>query len=333
MSITPNVLRNKRKNELKEIASDLGLNTKGLRSELEERIRIYLENSDNNKTEEDATPSKSTPRRSKRSISSSNKTKSRKDISLPPNGDRNSSDEENPSVSSESESKQVIERTTLLEKSTQYVTNQLTFEPSQQDVTVNANYIRTQNTSETEIIEPSNLRGLPNDGIFRVNNVQDSLVQLRDNISNSSTFCKAVIFMELAVFLYFAIDRDYKIASIPMIWISDSEEPSTYDVHVPNIFVLMEWHQFWRPLISFIFYLLLLPLGFSYIFNLEPQRYLYSPLTFSVAQYAIFMVSVSVSLPNFDWAEDVRYFIPESLIYAGAWAGVIFALYESILDQ
>jgi len=307
MSITPNVLRNKRKNELKEIASDLGLNTKGLRSELEERIRIYLENSDNNKTEEDATPSKSTPRRSKRSISSSNKTKSRKDISLPPNGDRNSSDEENPSVSSESESKQ--------------------------DVTVNANYIRTQNTSETEIIEPSNLRGLPNDGIFRVNNVQDSLVQLRDNISNSSTFCKAVIFMELAVFLYFAIDRDYKIASIPMIWISDSEEPSTYDVHVPNIFVLMEWHQFWRPLISFIFYLLLLPLGVSYIFNLEPQRYLYSPLTFSVAQYAIFMVSVSVSLPNFDWAEDVRYFIPESLIYAGAWAGVIFALYESILDQ
>jgi hypothetical protein len=162
--------------------------------------------------------------------------------------------------------------------------------------------------------------------------------------------------MELAVFLYCAILTDwsykvrgvhatilsltltkniylslyvaFKIASIPNP-LSNADEPHNYDVHVPDIFVLMEWHRFWRPLISFIFYLLLLPLGFSYIFNFEPRRYLYSPLTFSVAQYAIFMVSI----PNFDWAEDVRDFIPDSLIYTGAGTGAIFALYESILEN
>jgi len=101
-------------------------------------------------------------------------------------------------------------------------------------------------------------------------------------------------------------------------------------VRVPDIFVLLEWHRFWRPLISFIFYLLLLPLGFSYIFNFEPQRYKYSPLTFSVAQYVIFSVSYGT---NFDWTEDVRDFIPDNLIYAGAGAGAIFALYESILSN
>jgi hypothetical protein len=74
----------------------------------------------------------------------------------------------------------VIERTTLLEESTQFVTNQLTFESSQQDVAVNANFIRTQNTSETDITEPSDLRGLQNDGIFGINNIQAFLVQLRN---------------------------------------------------------------------------------------------------------------------------------------------------------
>jgi len=319
MSITPNSLKNKRKNELKEIALDLGLNTKGLRSDLEERIRIHLENSESFKTEDDkladATSSK-TPRRSIRKTSISNRVKSRKDnISSPPNGDRHSSDEENQSVSSESE-KQVIKRTNLLEESIQYVNNQLTFESSQQDVII------TQTTSDLEITETINLRGVPND-VFRVNVF---LRQLRKNISNSTTFCKVVTCLEILVFLYGAIEWNLKIASIPIPY-PNSEGSYNHDVHVPDVFIFIEWHRFWRPLISFIFYLLLLPLGFSYIFNFEPNRNLYSPLTFSVAQYAIFMVSIS----NFDWSEDVRDFIPDNLIYMGAGTGAVFAFYESIL--
>ncbi|RIA92368.1 hypothetical protein C1645_765289 [Glomus cerebriforme] len=294
MSITPNALRNKRKNELKEIASDLGLNTKGLRSELEERIRIHLESSDSIKTEEDkradAATSKS-PRRSFRKTTITNsRVKTR--IPSPPNGDRPSSDEDNQSVSSESESKQDV--------------------------------IITQTTSELDISETINLQGLQNDSVF--NNAHGSLLQLRKNISNSKTFCKAVTCLEFLVFLYCAIEWNIKIASIPNPFL-DQEESNSFEVHGPDVFILVEWHRFWRPLISFIFYLLLLPLGFSYIFNFEPQRHLYSPLTFSVAQYAIFMVSIS----NFDWADDVRDFIPDNLIYMGAGTGAIFALYESIL--
>ncbi|CAG8444469.1 8064_t:CDS:2 [Funneliformis caledonium] len=333
MSITPNSLRNKRKNELKEIASDLGLNTKGLRGELEDRIRIHLESSEINKHDEeenleDVSLGKVTPRRSDRKKSRSRSRKDLKEISSHPNGDRHSSDEENQSVSSESEIK-VIKRETLLEDSTRYTSNQLTFESSQQEVAVNATY-RTPHTSEdSDIAEPSNTRGLPNDRIFRVNTVHDSLLQLRKNVSNAHTFCKTVICLELAVFLYCAIEWNYEVTSvsIPNFFESESNEAHIYHIRVPDIFILLEWHRFWRPLISFIFYLLLLPLGFSYIINFEPQRHVYSPLAFSVFQYIIF----SVSYGNFDWTEDVRDFIHENLIYAGAGAGAIFALYESIL--
>ncbi|CAI2163266.1 6546_t:CDS:2 [Funneliformis geosporum] len=333
MSITPNALKNKRKNELKDIALDLGLNTKGLRSELEERIRIHLESTEVNKNEEIEDPmdiplSKATPRRSDRKKSRSRSRKDLKEISSHPNGDRHSSDEENQSASSESEIK-VIKRETLLEETTRYPSNQLTFESSQQEVAVNATY-RTPHTSEdSDIAEPSDTRGLPNDRIFRVNTIHDSLLQLRKNVSNAHTFCKAVICLEFAVFLYCAIEWNYEVTSIsiPNFFDYESNEAYVYYIRVPDIFILLEWHRFWRPLISFIFYLLLLPLGFSYIINFEPQRHVYNPLVFSVFQYTIFLVSYG----SFDWTEDVRDFIPDTLIYAGAGAGAIFALYEIIL--
>ncbi|GES75917.1 hypothetical protein GLOIN_2v1542388 [Rhizophagus clarus] len=196
MSIPLESLKNKRKNELKEIALDLGLSTKGLRSDLEERIRIHLENSAKYKNEDDkaseSTSSKTPPRRSfrKKSISTI-RVKSRKD-SLPssPNGGRNSSDEENQSVSSENESKQEI--------------------------------VFTRST-EVEINETVE-RGLTNDKISKVLN------QLRDNISNSATFCTVVTCLEFLVFLYCAIEWSFKIASIPVPFMG-SEEGYNIDLH------------------------------------------------------------------------------------------------------
>ena len=58
---------------------------------------------------------------------------------------RVSSDEE----SSDSEGKQVIERTTILEETTQYITNQLTHESSQQDGT---SFNRSTNSDITDEI-------------------------------------------------------------------------------------------------------------------------------------------------------------------------------------
>ncbi|EXX59688.1 hypothetical protein RirG_186840 [Rhizophagus irregularis DAOM 197198w] len=206
MSITPDSLRNKRKNELKEIALDLGLSTKGLRSDLEERIRIHLENASNDKTSE-STSSK-TPRRSfrKKSISTI-RVKSRRDnIPSSPNGGRSSSDEENQSVSSENESKQDI--------------------------------IITQTTSELETTETVNLRGLPSDNVFKVNTF---LIQLRKNISNSTTFCKAVTCLELLVFLYCAIEWSLKIASIPIPNLG-SEESYNYDFTLTTgVFIYLQF--------------------------------------------------------------------------------------------
>jgi len=72
----------------------------------------------------------------------------------------------------------VIKRGTLLEDSTQYVSNQLTFESSQQEVAVTATY--TSITSEdSDIPEHSNQRGLSNDRLFRVNSVNNFFLQLR----------------------------------------------------------------------------------------------------------------------------------------------------------
>ncbi|RIB07736.1 hypothetical protein C2G38_2147412 [Gigaspora rosea] len=46
-------------------------------------------------------------------------------------------------------------------------------------------------------------------------------------------------------------------------------------------------------------------------------------------QYGIFFTTAG----HFDWAEDVRDFIPDNLIYTGAGSAVIFSLYESILSM
>src|SRR6266511_478679 len=124
------------------------------------------------------------------------------------------------------------------------------------------------------------------------------------------------------------IVNPFKITTIPIPSLFD-ERTNEYILYVPDITFLVDWHRFWRPLICFFVYLLLLPLGISFIVNFEPQHHTYSPLVFSVAKYGIFLISNG----NFDWVEDVHDFIPDNLIYTGAGAGVVLAFYEIILRK
>ncbi|CAG8580587.1 9599_t:CDS:2, partial [Racocetra persica] len=275
-----------------EIAEDLGLDSTGLRKDLVDRISKHLETK-NEEISTDIDPIGTSSSRPDSKLSSSSKPTTEIQSISSPNGER----EPEESEASDSDSKQ-------------------------QEITINA---RSQDTSSSDEsnIESGTPRGLPIARIPEVQTINDLLLQLRNNVSNSRTFVQCVILCELVVFLYCAIEWNFKIATVPIPSIfKDSRD--VYDIRVPDFFFFVEWHRFWRPLLSFLFYLFVLPLCFSYIFNLEPQRHAYSPLAFSVAQYGIFFTTAG----HFDWAEDVRDFIPDNLIYTGAGSAVIFSLYE-----
>ena len=95
----------------------------------------------------------------------------------------------------------------------------------------------------------------------------------------------------------------------------------------PDLSVLIDWHQFWRPLLNFFAFLVFIPYLLSYIFNFEPSRLSYSPFAFAVTQGAM----LAVSSGNLDWSEDVRQYIPDVVVYAGATVVGLFAFYESML--
>lgn len=296
MSINPTSLRTKKKSELIKIAEELGLESTGIRNELIDRIRKHLEVK-NDEISTDINPI-GTSSRPDPNVSSSDPTTERQIITSP-RGERDPDESE----TSDSDSRQ-------------------------QEITINA---RSQDTSSSDEsnLDYNTSRNLPIVRVPYFQVINDFLLQLRNNVSNSRTFVQCVILCELVVFLYCAIEWNINIATVPIPSIFKDSSRDVYNISIPNILFIIEWHRFWRPLISFLFYLFLLPLCFSYIFNLEPQRHVYSPLAFSVAQYGIFFTTAG----HFDWAEDVRDFIPDNLIYTGAGSAVIFSLYESILSM
>ncbi|CAG8500385.1 6127_t:CDS:10 [Acaulospora colombiana] len=311
MSITIESLKSKRKNELKDIAQGYGLNTKGLRWELEDRIRAHLIENEEEIIVDSASDSTPARRPGRKLSTSSNRSKSKKQSS--PNGGGRASEEE--SEASEVEIKQVTtKRQNNMGDSYPYLNQQLTVGQLIQEVAVNTRYRSTIITEET-----STQRGLLRESITGLNNY---ILRLRKEYSNTRTFIQCIIFFELSVFLYCAIEWNLKIATIPIPSFMGMAE--SCDLHGPDIFVIVEWHRFWRPLTAFLIYLLLIPLGFSYVFNLEPQRHSLSPLAFSVAQCGIFLATVG----HFDWVEDVRDFIPENLIYAGSAQSIFFYVAE-----
>ncbi|CAG8789500.1 20658_t:CDS:2, partial [Dentiscutata erythropus] len=278
------------------IAEELGLESTGFRLELIERIRKHLEVK-NDEISTDINQIGTSSSRPDPKDSSSKPPTERQVITSSPNGER----EPDESETSDSDSRQ-------------------------QEITINA---RSQDTSSSEEsnLEYNASRSAPIVRAWEVQAINEFLLRLRNYVSNSRKFVQGVILCELVVFLYCAIEWDIKIATVPIPFIFKDSSGDVYDIRIPNFSFIIEWHRFWRPLISFLFYLFLLPLCFSYIFNLEPRQHVYSPLAFSVAQYGIFFTTAG----HFDWAEDVRDFIPDNLIYTGAGSAVIFSLYESIL--
>ncbi|CAG8783394.1 2566_t:CDS:2, partial [Cetraspora pellucida] len=111
---------------------------------------------------------------------------------------------------------------------------------SKQEITINA---RSQDTSSSDEsnMESGTSRGLPIARIPEVQTINDFLLQLRDNVSNSRTFVQCVILCELVVFLYCAIEWNFKIATVPIPSIfKDSRD--VYDIRVPDFFFIIEWH-------------------------------------------------------------------------------------------
>ncbi|CAG8609943.1 6951_t:CDS:2, partial [Acaulospora morrowiae] len=273
----------------------------------------------------------STPTRrpSRKPSTSSNRPKSRKPsaISSSPNGGERASEEE--SELSDIEIRQVT--TKPHGDSHSYLNQQLTVKKLSQEIVVNARHRTLSNN--TDLGEVITQRGLPRENLISLDTLHNYILRLRKarEYSNTRTFVQCIVFFELSVFLYCAVEWNLKIATVPIPSFTKgtTNDQSSFDLHGPDIFVIIEWHRFWRPLIAFLIYLLAIPLGFSYMFNLDQQRHMFSPLAFSVAQCGIFLVTVG----HFDWVEDVRDFIPENLIYVGSGAGIIFSLYESILTN
>src|SRR5687767_6286392 len=59
------------------------------------------------------------------------------------------------------------------------------------------------------------------------------------------------------------------------------------DFLLPNLFVVLEWTEFWQPLSTWLAGLCVIPLAFSYFLNLEPTRYSCSPLTYSMVKFSM----------------------------------------------
>ncbi|CAG8460863.1 5134_t:CDS:2 [Paraglomus brasilianum] len=137
-------------------------------------------------------------------------------------------------------------------------------------------------------------------------------------VTDSQSLVKAFLVTEIAIFLYSVIE--WKAEAIPNP-VDDSYFPG------PDLSVLLDWHAFWRPLLNFFAFLVFTPYLLSYIFNFEPSRLSYNPLAFAVAQGAM----LAVSSGNFDWSEDVRQYIPDVVVYVGATVVGLFAFYESML--
>ncbi|CAG8722743.1 17024_t:CDS:2, partial [Acaulospora morrowiae] len=263
-----------------------------------------------------------TRRTSRKPSTSSNRPKSRKPsaISSSPNGGERASEEE--SELSDIEIRQVTTKPHGVSRS--YLNQQLTVKKLSQEIVVNARHRALSNLDEVVT-----QRGLQRENLISLDMLQNYILRLR-KYSNTRTFVQCIVFFELSVFLYCAVEWNLKIATVPIpSFNKGTSDQSSFDLHGPDIFIIIEWHRFWRPLIAFLIYLLAIPLGFSYMFNLDQQRHMFSPLAFSVAQCGIFLVTVG----HFDWVEDVRDFIPENLIYVGSGAGIIFSLYESILTN
>ncbi|CAG8477060.1 14053_t:CDS:2 [Ambispora leptoticha] len=315
-------LKTKRKNELKELAIEYGLSVKGLRIDIENRIREYLlerqkdieENSEEDEEDSSEPPSPvRSPRKKSRSPNKRSRSSSKK-RNL--NGDSMSQ----PFIlisRSEGYSSEPLDNPKLPEQEVQEEEV-----PEEGELPASTPFNGGSHSSRS--IEDPNVNSFARTLSFEA--INDGVIELRRYVTNTRTFVIASITLQIAVFLYVSIEWT-KFATVPIGLFSTETREYSINLLGPDLTILGEWHRFWRPLLVYWGYLVLLPLVFAYVFNFEPHRHTASPLAFSVAQYCILFISAG----NLDWAEDVRDFIPETIIYSGAGASVIFAFYEGLL--
>ncbi|RHZ78747.1 hypothetical protein Glove_156g50 [Diversispora epigaea] len=351
-TITPRTIKSKRKNELREIAEGFGLEPTGLRGDLEERIKKYLKQQEALNTPETGnsaygTSSNTPTLRSSRKPNTGGIPPPKHPSDAENEGGRASDGEsETSDVDVKKQSRRNNQKNRKnqndqndqnnqndhMETSYSFINQQLTISqpppslPPPQEVPVAPIYRNLSSSGESDIVETNVERVVTITQFTRFQRINEFIIRFRRDFSNARTYVQCIIFLELCVFLYRAIEWNLKIATIPLPTFN-SKGTRDFDLCGPDIFVIMEWHHFWRPLFSFLIYLFFIPLIFSYVFNLETQRNSLSPLSFSVAQFAIFYATTG----HFDWAEDIRDFITDGVVYAGAGSGIIFSLYESVL--
>ncbi|CAG8525141.1 258_t:CDS:2 [Paraglomus occultum] len=288
-----NGLRAKKKNELIDIASSLGLDTSGLKSDLESRIKLYYNQQTINHATEDASPA---TRRSGRTFSSQTHQEA-------VNGNRTEG------LQTSINEKQEI----------QDVPRETTPYPPQPSVVENSQLTPIPRDTETQP-EPTKVSPLELlKSYLNVNSPRRIADNMRQKVTDAQSLVKVFLATEILIFLYSAIE-----------WKSDAIlDPTSDDSYYPgpDLSVLIDWHQFWRPLLNFFAFLVVVPYLLSYIFNFEPSRLSYSPFAFAVAQGAM----LAVSSGNLDWSEDVRQYIPDVVVYVGATVVGLFAFYESML--
>ncbi|CAG8509555.1 8452_t:CDS:10 [Diversispora eburnea] len=147
-------------------------------------------------------------------------------------------------------------------------------------------YRNLPSSGESDIVETNVERvvAITTTQFTRFQRINEFIIRFRRDFSNARTYVQCIIFLELCVFLSRAIEWNLKIATVPLPTFSSKGTRNTFDFDLcgPDIFVIMEWHHFW------------------------------------LAQFAIFYATTG----HFDWAEDIRDFITDGVVYAGAEACV-----------
>ncbi|CAG8443064.1 4698_t:CDS:2 [Ambispora gerdemannii] len=302
-------LKSKRKGELKELAVNYGLSTKGLRIDIENRIREYILERQKDSDDTDVSTGYSGEGDSEKEV------KQAESSSGPPSPVRPSS---RAAASSPHKKTNGDSRSDYSSESfdKQEVVKEIAVGTSFNGSTPHGRTIETSDDHDVNFSVRT----------FSFETVNEGVIELRRYVTNTRAFVIASIALQIAVFLYVSIEWT-KFATIPIGFLSTETREYSINLRGPDLTILGEWHRFWRPLLVYWGYLVLLPLVFAYVFNFEPHRHAASPLAFSVAQYCILFISAG----NLDWVEDVRDFIPETIIYSGAGASVVFAFYEGLL--
>jgi len=247
-----NGLRAKKKNDLIEIASTLGLATTGLKTDLENRIKLYClsQQPTINHTVGDASPAR---RRSGRNF--------------PPPAHQeavNGNGSEGFEVPTEKPEIQDVPKGTI----------------PQPSVVENSQVTPIPRETQPKPASVSPLESLKS--YLMLSSPQRIADNMRQKVTDSQSLVKAFLVTEIAIFLYSVIE--WKAEAIP------NPVDDSYFAG-PDLSVLLDWHAFWRPLLNFFAFLVFTPYLLSYIFNFEPSRLSYNPLAFAVAQGAMLAVS------------------------------------------